>query len=80
LRIRHLEISQKLSTTGHTPILAAGHSVKESCAGFAGTDDLSRGDLNQMRMLMRYGEATQLTPFDGTPWARELAERSECLV
>jgi len=81
LRVRHLEVGQKLSAAGHAPILASSHSIEKGGTGFAGTNDLSRRDLDQMRMLlMRYGEAAQLAPFDGAPRARELAKLGESLV
>ena len=80
LRVRHLEVSQKLCATGYAPVLASGHAIEKSRAGFAGTDNLSGGDLNQVRMLMRHGEAAQLAAFGGPPGAGELSERRKCLV
>jgi hypothetical protein len=80
LRVRHLEVSQKLSAPGDATILAPGHSVEEGGAGFAGAEDLSRGDLNQVRMLMRHGQAAQLAAFDRASGTRKLAKGRECLI
>jgi hypothetical protein len=80
LCVRHLEVNQKLRTTGYSPVFASGHSVEEGGTSFAGTDDLSRGNLNQVRMLMCHSGTAQLAPFDGTPWARELAKGRKRLI
>src|SRR5271156_6328985 len=77
LRVGHPEIGKKLRTAGDAPILTSGHCIEEGCAGFAGTDDLSRSELNPMRMLVPQVQAAQLAPFDGATGASELAKRGE---
>jgi hypothetical protein len=75
LSIVYSEISEVQCASGHTFVPGASHAIEQGRAGLARANDLSLGNLNQVRVLVRNRGAAKLALF---LWAPRPGKPAEC--